>query len=137
MSFKLYQLMMLAVAGLVLGAAGELAAADHQEAPFFVGSYYVTSADAVEMDRLLTVLGAEPVDPSDGPMPQTKEHILLARQVVPASRESDVEYLLVPFESRELLKLLLEDLHALPRDFVESDFLVRYSAIKTFPSEGR
>ena len=50
MSHRRYHLVALAVAGLVLGVAGRLTAADHREAPFFVGSYFVSPADAVEMD---------------------------------------------------------------------------------------
>ena len=89
---------------------------------------------AAQMDGAILVVGAD-----DGPMPQTREHILLARQVgVPAmvvflnkcDMIDDEELLeLVELEVRELLSYY---------DFPGDDIpIIRGSALKAMESEGK
>lgn len=81
-TLKKYLLPAVVVASTVLVMnSRDAAAADHLESPSFGGlSWYFLNArnDAVMLD-VLDYLGIEPLDPRDGPMPQTREHILLAR----------------------------------------------------------
>ena len=89
---------------------------------------------AAQMDGAILVVGAD-----DGPMPQTREHILLARQVgVPAmivflnkiDMVDDEELLeLVELEIRELLTQ-----YEFPGDEIP---LIRGSALKAMESEGK
>ena len=89
---------------------------------------------AAQMDGAILVVSA-----ADGPMPQTKEHILLARQVgVPSivvflnkcDLVDDAELLdLVELEVRELLKH-----YGFPGDEIP---MVRGSAVKALDGDGK
>lgn len=106
-------------------------AADHQESPALA---LAGASDALMLD-ILDWLGIEPIDLRDGPMPQTREHILLAR-IVPPSAAGPLELQIYRLNRRQArlviwILLILEDHHdPEPAAF----YFIKYvKQTKTFP----